>query len=358
MNAFLAKSILVAGILALVMGCSADRAQLISQPSAVKPGDTIPVVLSDVYLMVSTTQSTTAAFTRDSLHVVFGLPAGWSVLSANYYVASGLKINQITSVAANATLLAALLQDSLPAYQSKSSAMFANPSWKSYFSNKTLYAHDYGTDSIPVNVNSVGQWLPYGAKIGLNYPVGTVMDTSFAVSSLPIDTSTIPSGAKFLFGSIKTIWVKTVPIVCFARIIVGSAQDSFNLYYFTKTDSIPSTAVSLIPNYDKGDMTYAKIDVNILNAVRLQPSCAARSALFRVTSGSGATTRFDLGGTGGKLSICDVSGKAVQTFDRPGSQSIVWDGTTALGSAAQTGLYVARYESRAGVASQTLKIIR
>ncbi len=358
MKKYCGKLLLVSGILALLIGCSADRAQLVSQPSAERPGDTIPVVLSDVYVIVSTTESTTVAYQRDSIHVVYGLPAGWSVVSSNYYVASALKINQIASIATDSALLLTLLQDSLATYTSRESAMKADPSWKSYFSHKTLSAHGFGTDSIPVNVDSVGQWQPYAAKIGLNFPKGTPMDTSLAVSSLPIDTSSIPSVVKLLYGNVKTIWVKTIPIVCFARIAVGQSQNTFNLYYFTKTAGLPSSTQSLIPNFDKGDMTYAPININSNNAVKLAPALLRACGLLRITAGQGRVTLFSLGGDGGTLSICDMEGRTIRSFGAPAQGPIAWDGTNTQGLAAGAGNYVARYRSDHFAVTQTFHFVR
>jgi hypothetical protein len=355
------KMLVIAGSLSLLVGCSADRAQLVSQPSAAKPGDTIPVVLSDVYVVVSTTATTSAAYKRDSLHVVYGLPAGWSVVSSDYYVANGLRLNQIAGIAADSALLLTLLQDSLAAYTSRESAMAADPTWKSFFVHKTLKAHGFSMDSIQVAVDSVGQWVSYGAKININIPAGTAMDTSFPVSSLPIDTSTLTSSEKFLFGSVKTIWVKTVPIVCFARIAVGQVQSTFNLYYFSKTDSLPSTAKSILPNYDIGDMAYAAININSNNPVLLQPSSRTQHSLLTVGAGPAATTVIKVGSLdGGRISICNAAGKTIRLFQAGAGQSgpIVWDHTTSSGEAVGTGTYVIRLESAGRVLSQAIRIVK
>jgi hypothetical protein len=354
------RMLVIAGILSLLVGCSADRAQLVSQPSAAKPGDTISVVLSDVYVIVSTTSTTSAAYKRDSLHVVYGLPSGWSVVSSDYYVANGLRLNQIAGIAADSALLLTLLQDSLAAYTARESAMAADPTWKSFFVHKTLKAHGFSMDSILVAVDSVGQWVPYGAKLNINIPAGTAMDTSFPVSSLPIDTSTLTSSEKFLLGSIKTIWIKTVPIVCFARIAVGQVQSTFNLYYFTKTDSLPPAATPLL-DYDIGDMAYAAININRNNPVLLQPSARSQHGLLTVGAGPAATTVINVGSLdGGRISICNAAGKTIRLFQASPNQSgpIVWDHTTSSGETVGTGTYVIRLESAGRVLSQAIRIVK
>ncbi len=344
-----------------IAGCSADKAELISQPGTAKPGDTISVVLSDIYVIVSTTASTTTAYERDSLHVVFGIPAGWELLSADYYLASGLKINQITSIASDSTLLTGLLTDSLAVYQARETPLAPDPSWSSYFVNKTMYAHDFGTDSIPVNVDSVSQWVSFGAKIGLSYPKGTAMDTSYAVSSLPIDTSSIPAAVKILYGSVKTIWVKTVPIVCFARMVTGPQADSVNLYYFTKTNSLPSSAVTLIPDFDKGDLTYAPITLSTGNAVRNNSASPTAFGALRIRAGAGETTVFEISDQGkAELSICDMTGQTVRRFNVRSAlaQTVTWDGTTSGGVRVKAGMYIARLETQGQAGSLVFCIVK
>jgi hypothetical protein len=344
------------------IGCSIDRAQIVSHPSAAKPGDTISVFFSDVYVIVSDSSVLKTEYKRDSVHAVYGLPAGWSVLSSDYYVANGFKINDITRIATDTTLLEKMVQDSLAAFTANKTAMKKDDSWKKYFVNKTLDAHGFKRDSIKVAVDSVGQWLPYAAKIDFHFPVGTKMDTSIAVSSLPIDTAAIPAIVTLLYGNVKELWIKTVPIICFARIVTGQTEGDFNLYYFTKTGILPtSSSFSLVPNFDQGDLTYAPININMASAVVQVPgNLPAGVGLLRLSNGPGSSTLIEVTQRFGALSIFDVTGKTIKRLGSTGAKHgvFIWDWTNASGAAVKAGSYVVRLESNAGNVSKQVRVVR
>jgi hypothetical protein len=362
MNYSILKTILLFGVLGFFIGCSGDRTQLVSHPTAAKPGDTISVIFADAYIIVCDSNVLTTELKRDSLHAVYGLPAGWSVLSSDYYVASGIQMNSVMNIVSDPTLISKLLQDSIATYMAKKTPMSTDITWKNYFTNKTLTAHGFALDSIQVNVNNVSQWLSYAAKISFKYSVGTKMDTSIAVSSLPIDTTNLSSFAKNYIRSYDTIWIKTVPIVCFARIIVGQLEGDFNLYYFTKTGVLPTPSIfPAIPNFDKGDLTYAAININKANAVMQLPSLSRAESLLRVCPGPGSTTRIGIGAHAvGELSICDIAGKTVRRFGLAEKQNpvIVWDQTTSAGAKVNTGVYVVRLQTKEQSAAQTVRIVK
>jgi hypothetical protein len=339
------KFLIVIAILLNFIGCSLDRCQLISHPSSAKPNDTISVILSDIYIILSDTSITRQSYVRDSLHIVYGLPNGWSVLASDYYIASTIQINQIANIATDTSLLLKMLTDSLNAYISRKSPMSLDNSWKNYFKNKTLTAHGFALDSIRVNVDSVEQWIPYAAQIGLSFPSGTKMDTGIPLSSLPIDTSTLSATIKSFLKTYDTIWVKTVPIICFAQIIVASNEDTTNLYYFTKTGRIPSSGgISLLPNYDKGDMSYATIFVSAKNSVKYLFNKNTAHSLLNVyyqNSINSPVNIFINTNSKWRLSIFDIKGEIVKKFEQNNYSSnfIKWDKTTYKAERVLPGVY-------------------
>jgi hypothetical protein len=359
------RIVLGMGLLCLLNSCSIDRAQIISHPSAAKPGDTIPVLLSDMYLIVSTTPTSTQAYTRDSLHVAYGLPAGWSILSSDYYVASGLKLSKLASTMNDPSTITKLIQDSLALYMSRKSPMIKDNGWGAYFSGKTITAHNTANnDSFRVVANNVGQWIAYSSKISLSVPSGTKMDTGVALASLPIDSATLGT-IKSLYGT-DSIWVKAIPIVCFVQVIAGQTEGIDTLLYFTKTGPKPSTGPSLIPNYDKGDMTYVPITISKLNAVLWPLGGHAGRALLSVSPQSltsGSRIAMSVGTPGAwRLSIVDAAGKTMRIFSSngnvPAGNTVFWDGTSAAGGSVQAGVYCVRLDYGAGAASQTVRVMK
>jgi hypothetical protein len=359
------QTVLVVSFLCFMAGCSVDRAQIISHPSSAKPGDTITVLFSDIYLIISSTPTSTQSYIRDSLHAGYGLPAGWSVLSSDYYIATGIRMNQMASLVSDPSRVMALIQDSLALYTARKTAMTKDNGWSAYFTGKTFTAHSVANnDSVRVPANNVGQWLAYSSRINLSVPTGTKMDTGVALASLPIDSATLGTISS-LYGT-DSIWVKAIPIVCFAQIVAGRTEGIDTLLYFTKTGPKPSTAISFIPNYDKGDMTYVPITITPKNAV-LQPFAGhTGNALLQVspaTITSGSRIAMSIGAAGPwRLSIFDAAGKNVRSFSAanasPALNQIIWDGTTETGSILHTGTYCIKLESAGKMASQLLHIIK
>ena len=337
-------------------GCSLDRCQIISHPSAAKPGDTISVLFSDIYIIISTTPTLSATYARDSLHAGYGLPLGWSVLSSDYYIATGIRMSQMASLVSNPSQIMTLIQDSLAAYTARKSPMTADNGWRAFFTGRTFEAHNAAnTDSIRVVANNIGQWSAYSSKISLSIPSGTKMDTGVALTALPI-SSTIQAEIKALYKT-DSIWVKAIPIVCFASIIAGQTAGTDTLLYYTKTDSISKSTSAL--NFDKGDMTYAPININPNIAVRLIPVFRSPRSLLRVSAGPGASTLIEVGGVGtGSLSICDMAGKIIRRYDALHNAAIIWDRTTSTGVRVGTGTFMVRYESTSGSAAQIIPVVK
>lgn len=359
MSSHTSRIILLSGmlsILSLLVGCSLDRCQIISHPSTAKPGDTISVLFSDIYIVISNTPTLSGTFARDSLHAGYGLPSGWSVLSSDYYIATGIRMSQMASLVSNPSQIMTLIQDSLAVYTARKSPMTADNGWSAFFTGRTFEAHNAAnTDSIRVVAGTIGQWTAYSSKISLSIPSGTKMDTGVALTALPI-SSTIQAEIKALYKT-DSIWVKAIPIVCFASIIAGQTVGTDTLLYYTKTDSI-STSTSAY-NFDKGDMTFAPINITPNNAVQLLPALHNARPPLSVSAGHAATTRIEVGGPGGgSVSICDMAGRTIRTFDAPHNAAIIWDRTTSSGARMGTGTFVVRYESRSAIAAQTLRIVK
>jgi hypothetical protein len=164
------------------------------------------------------------------------------------------------------------------------------------------------------------------------------------------------------FYHTDSIWVKTIPIVCFARLIAGQTQRDDTLFYYTKTAVMPTpAALQSQYNFDRGDMTYAAININKANAVAQLPYLSRARSLLSVWPGPGATTRIQIGGqAGAELSICDIAGKTVRRFGMEQNQNsvVVWDHTTSAGTRVNPGVYVVRLQTQEQSAVQTVRIVK
>jgi hypothetical protein len=361
MNHSILKTILLFCVLGFFTGCSLDRVQIISHPTAVKPGDTISVLFSDIYIIIAATPTLTQTYSRDSLHIGYGLPSGWSLLSSEYYVATGIQLGQMSSLISDPTLIMQLIQDSLALYMARKLPMTKDNGWSGFFTGKTFSAHNTAnTDSIRLIANTVGKWTAYSSRISISAANGAKMDTGVALTSLPVDSSTRKMISSFYHTD--TIWVKTIPIVCFARLIAGQTEKDDTLYYYTKTDVMPTpAALQSQYNFDRGDMTYAVININKANAVEQIPSHSRAQSLLTVRQGTGATTRIGIGAkTRGELSICDIMGKTVWRFGLAQNQNsdVVWDHTTSAGARVNPGVYVVRLQAQEQSAAQTVRIVK
>lgn len=359
------QTVLVLSFLCFMTGCSLDRAQIISHPSVAKPGDTITVLFSDIYLIISATPTTAQPYTRDSLHTGYGLPAGWSVLSSDYYIANGIRMSQMASLMSDPSLIMNLIQDSLALYTAQKTAMTKDNGWDTYFTGKTFTAHSIAnTDSIRVIADSVGQWTAYSGRINLSVPQGTKLDTGISLASLPIDSAT-RGRISTVYGS-DSIWVKAIPIVCFAQIVAGQTEGIDTLMYFTKTGPKPSTGISFIPNYDKGDMTYVPITIAPQNAVLRPLTGRTGSALLRVSPATmtrGSRIAMSIGAAGPwRLSIVDAAGKTMRGFSSsgngPAGSNVIWDGASVSGGCVQAGIYWAKLESGTAAATHSVRIVK
>ena len=361
MNHSILKTILLFGVLGFFIGCSVDRVQIISHPSAAKPGDTISVLFSDIYLIITTAPTSTQSYSRDSLHIGYGLPSGWSLLSSDYYVATGIQLGQMSSLINDPTLIMQLIQDSLGLYMARKLPMTKDNGWSGFFAGKTFSAHNIAnTDSIKLNANTVGQWIAYSSRINLSVANGTKMDTGVALTSLPIDSSTRKMISSFYHTD--SIWVKTIPIVCFARLIAGQTEKDDTLFYYTKTDAMPTLAALQNPyNFDRGNMTYAAININKANAVKQSLLARQAKSVLRVYP-SGTTVNFDVNTPSQwTLSIFDAAGKTIRQFATLSSQKatrVVWDKTAASGARVGPGFYLVRLETQGASVSQEMRILK
>ena len=194
---------LVTSAMYLLIGCSADSVQILSQATQAKPGDTITIKLVNAYLYLTDTSRLNAAATRDSFHVAFGLPDGWSVVSMSYYPAYNFKVPGILNGGIDTAALLNQdyskvtqqinrnldqsfaqnnLQDSLAKFEAGQMPMIRDNGMKAAFAGRTIDAHDQlNVTTIKVSTDSVKNWSAYSSIVSLICPAGTKTDTAVGV---------------------------------------------------------------------------------------------------------------------------------------------------------------------------------
>jgi hypothetical protein len=311
------------------VGCAIDTTVMIEHPAKVKPVATMSVVFADMLTILSNGATLNLqAVTKDSLHVAAGLPAGWAITGLNYYVATGLKLTKFAGATVDTQALLSLVSDSMQTYISRSLPMTTDNGNKSFFVGRQIKATNQAGDSLIVKTDSVPQWLVYGSKISLSFPVGTAMDTSMPM----------PDSLKKLFGStlpaqvkLDSLGLKFVPIIVFATVKAGTTNGNFNLFYFTKTGKIDTT----------GSMVFATVNVDPSNAVRNPQLATAWDRQFNVFPNPFRANDLVTFSSPSPMNIgiYTAHGQLVRSLSSNGSRALVWNATSDNGSKLAPGTY-------------------
>jgi len=88
----LLKMLAVCAAAGTFTGCAIDYSQIVDHPAGAKPQDTISVSMINIVTVLSNSSRLIQRVTRDSLHVAMGLPQGWSVVSADCYIAEDTRL--------------------------------------------------------------------------------------------------------------------------------------------------------------------------------------------------------------------------------------------------------------------------
>ncbi|MFP4164169.1 MAG: hypothetical protein ACLFQB_07905 [Chitinispirillaceae bacterium] len=334
-----------------MMGCSSDVIQVLEHPTTVKPGSVIKVKLSSAYVYGIPGKNYWSDISRDSLHVLFGLPEGWSIESVDFYAAKHFEAAKVLAGDQNIESamngeyngLYAGLEDSLALFESRKEPMPANSALDPSLSGRTINARPYepnGTE-IEVAADDVPTWTAYSSSVDLSYQAGSKTDT-FTVLDENMKQM-IQQYSPELTLLPDTVGVTAVPFFVYATIRTGEQPGEYQLYYYSKTNS-----VSEYSDMDQGSMTYVP--------VVLDPQASVRSGIRTVPNGSisavpavfSASTKIQLPferSPGARIDIISLSGRIVGSYSDLSTEAsfFVWDGTGHNGGNVESGTYVIRY---------------
>lgn len=347
------KSAVCAVFLFVLVSCSSDVVQILEHPTTVKPGSVITVKLSSAFLHGVPGKNYWANISRDSLHVLLGLPEGWSVEGVDLYAAKDYKaakilaeIQDIESVMNGAyDDLFLELEDSLAQFESRKSPMSQNPALNSALSGRSISARPYAAadSEVVVSADDVPNWTAYSSPVDIQYQAMTKTDTFIvldetmkaAIQEYMPEMTLLPD----------TVGVTAVPFFVYARIRTGEEPGEYGIYYYSKTNSL-----STYTDLDQGSMTFATVvlDPDASAPVRNSIATVHSGGMRAVPSAFSTKTRIQLPSkvsSYAKVEIVSLRGQLVRLFSgiAPGARSFVWNGTDQSGREVKSGMYLIRY---------------
>ena len=332
--------------LSLLIGCSIDKAGVIEHPQRAKPGDTISVLLSNIYMYVSNSSKIDAQVVRDSVHVLAGLPKEWSVAGLDFYVFKNFKYSKIIN--SGYTSIDSILQDSISSFKSKKVPMSRDYGLSDSFKGRVLDAHNIKDDStVTVSADNVDQWIGFSAPVNIVFQKGSSMDVALPMdSAINLYKNSGLSDGSFDSSSLgmipyDTIGVNAIPVMVSARIIVSSQdKGERTLYYYTKTGKIPSMQPQIGGNdKDIGDMVFVNINISSTTinnrSVAVKPFCIKASR---------DCVQINLGdiSRAANVDIFSIDGQLVKKINPISSGLIFWGGINETGRKVSSGPYYIR----------------
>lgn len=360
--------------IALLTGCSTDQVQIVEHPSKASPGDTFTIQFVDFYLYLSNTSYVLLPVKRDSIHVLAGLPDGWSVISADFYAQKNFKISSVADLNDTAAIQK-MIRDSIAKYSSSKASMKNDPTLVASFSGRQVDAHNGGNDSsITVSTDSVKQWFGFSAPLNINYSMGSKLDTAIDIDTLlalagnskflpsgtTVDTSVLDS----LPINVDTVGISMVPIVAFVKIKTGSVEGNYKLYYYSKTGPLPDAVLdtsSGIPDMDIGDMVYTTVSLGNASVISRFTPQVKRFSINAYPNPFTANVQIDFETTCSDKSnvrIFSSNGRLMKSLVPTISGHAVWDGTDIYGRTVHTGSYLIQVKDDKKAVVKRVELVR
>lgn len=350
------KSVVFAVSLFILAGCSSDVVQILEHPTIVKPGSVITVKLSSAFLHGAPGKSYWANISRDSLHVLLGLPEGWSVEGVDLYAAKHYKaakilaeIEDFESVMNGSYEDQFLeLEDSLAQFESRKSPMPHNPSLNSALSGRSISARSYAAadSEVMVSADDVSNWNAYSSPVDIQYQAMTETDTFIVLDEAM--KSAIQEYMPEMTFIPDTVGVTAVPFFVYATIRTGEEPGEYDIYYYSKTNSL-----STYNELDQGSMTYATVvlDPDAPAPVRNYMTAVHSGGMRAIPAAFSSRTRIQLPlnrSAEAGIDILSLRGQLVRSFTSIDSRSrfFVWNGTDQSGREVKSGTYIVRHRDR------------
>lgn len=381
------RRILLLVVIAFFTGCSLDMPAVISYPEEVKPEKSTNVMLSNSFVFFDTSEVRSIGVTRDSIHLLIGMPSSWSVESASCVVLKDFNINDYYSMIAGENLVDSQtvkeLEDLIPP-SSEFIPMSKDENLISFIKNKELVAYSPSQDeSLSVAINNIPKWEGFSAPVNIVLEKGKRNDLvigtdSFASASGSSDEI---SGLKPPFlGKVKikkqtpnfdSMGITMVPVIISVNLKAGKEESKDTIFYFTKTAAMnepPSPTLAMIgalypeaSSMLQNNLIFTPINVtetaNIKEALKGKKS--GKNIWSEQKRGS-LVIRYNKNRVNPiKAEVYSLKGNFIKNIKTDINESCFkWDGTNNFGAKVCKGIYYVKVFDRNGtIFTQSINIL-
>ncbi|MCX7725815.1 MAG: hypothetical protein N2053_03085 [Chitinispirillaceae bacterium] len=234
----------------LITGCSLDSASLISYPEEVKPEGNANVMLSNIFSFIDTSANVSVTVKRDSIHLLVGMPTGWSVESVSFAVIRDLNLNELYISAGSETGIDTNMLKELIPSQSDFIPMSKDGNLINFMKGKSVVAYGSGeNDSLSVSIDNIPKWegfsapvniiLEKGKRNGLVVPYDSVNNLSpTAGEGISLKPAFLGKVRQVITPNFDSLGITMVPIILSINLKAGKEQGKDTILYFTKTASM------------------------------------------------------------------------------------------------------------------------
>ncbi len=359
----------------VLIGCSGvDSTQVLVHPDSLVTSQTVDVAIVNLYTYFDTAGSVLSQdITRDSLHLMVGMPASWEVSGVKAAVVNDMNTSALLALQGNlvdAQSAAALLAQ----YEASATALAADDGVPASLVGDTVTARSgTGDGAIEVAVDDLAQARGFSGPVNITIAKGSNADTTLAFDSMiafvgesgMVPDSTMESANALLnyplLSKPDSVGIVTVPVIIFMKLTAGPEVGDDTLVYFTKTaamDQAPSPILAtiallspetapMLSGIESGDMIFMPVSVLDESGTVQGQSRPSYAGVHITSDGVAGTVRIGMGSApvnGTVVSVYSLQGALVTTLGAaqavPGG--FIWRGTDQSGRSVNDGTYVFR----------------
>jgi hypothetical protein len=363
-------------LLGVLIGCSGfDSTQVLVHPDSLATSQTVNVAIVNLYTYLDTAGSVLSQdITRDSLHLMVGMPASWEVSEVKAAVVNDMNTSallalqgKIVDKQSGAALLAQ--------YEASATPLAEDDGVTAVLAGQTVDARSATGEgnTIPITVDDIAQTKGFSGPVDVAITKGSTADTTLALDSIlafvsgsgMVPDSTMESVTALLnYPLLKkpdSVGIVMVPVIIFMKLTAGTDVGDDTLVYFTKTaamDQAPSPIIAtiallspetapMLSGIESGDMIFMPVSVLDESGTVRGQSGPSYSGVHITSDGMAGTVRIGMGSApvnGVMVSVYSLQGALVTTLGAaqavPGG--FIWRGTDLSGRSVKDGTYVFR----------------
>ncbi|MBN1760688.1 MAG: hypothetical protein JW863_20335 [Chitinispirillaceae bacterium] len=378
-------------VLGVLIGCSGfDSTQVLVHPDTLTTSGTVDIALVNLYTYIDTAGSVISKdITRDSLHLLVGIPESWEVSEVKTAVVDDMNTSDLLALQTSlvdeqmaAGLLAQYLASAVDAT--------ADDGVASALAGTPVDAHGASGDgTLSVAVEDLEQAKGFSVPVNITIEKGSKADTTLALDSMiafvqgtgMVPDSVMQSVTELLnYPLLKkpdSVGIVMVPVIVFLKITAGSTEGNDTLYYFTKTgamDQEPSSIIStiallspdmapMLTGIESGDMTFMPVTVVDAAGTVSERGRVSFSGTRVTADRTTGTVRINPGTVipeNALVSVYSLQGNLITTLGpcQVAGSSILWHGTDRSGRRVGEGTYLFRIADKTSSQVFTAALMR